>query len=526
MHYDGTLRGYFSRNPIMKDKKTGLSIGLNTEMSPLDIQKLNQMYPCGQKDPICGDQDAVTTRQELDLCRDNLIDERKLKEKLEQELQDEKRSINILENENENLRNQGTSDRLVIENLRNSIRQLERQMNESSIEQSKLVHKVRDLTDQNEKLQKTLLTCLKKQQIDCEGPIIGKNGLSLLKKQSVIEDCKDYGIYDEPEKTLLIFDELAAYYGGKRAIMTRGSSTYFEKSGEGYKIGNNDKIITRFGKYVSFKLSGSCGVTYQGLMHIFGGMIDCENGECCGTSDCPNQHIGFDIKRKMVKYKDLEVGFWGPKCSTFKILKSSSQSAYKEVVLLCFAYGENCYEYDDGKLTQLANSNESHSSARLGKYKNQLITVGNHNHEKTEILDQSHNGQYTWTLGPNYHFSPTGHIFSYSMVNIPQIGSNEEYLLLIGGKYSYKEYSDQVHKYNGQWSLFGNLQNPRAHHNSVFLNGQVLIIGGSENLNDQWIKTEIWDTSKSSFETQPTWPELKGWYYNHAFTISDYINPK
>lgn len=45
MHFDGTLRGLFS-NPVMTDKLTGEGIGLNKEMSPLDIQKLNEMYPC------------------------------------------------------------------------------------------------------------------------------------------------------------------------------------------------------------------------------------------------------------------------------------------------------------------------------------------------------------------------------------------------------------------------------------------------------------------------------------------------
>ena len=50
MHYDGTLRGYF-RNPIMVDKLTGNSIGVNRKMSPLDIQKLNEMYPCKQTSP-------------------------------------------------------------------------------------------------------------------------------------------------------------------------------------------------------------------------------------------------------------------------------------------------------------------------------------------------------------------------------------------------------------------------------------------------------------------------------------------
>ena len=55
MHYDGTLRGYFS-TPIMKDKITGKGIGVNRKLSQTDIQKLNQMYPCTKPSvPICGE---------------------------------------------------------------------------------------------------------------------------------------------------------------------------------------------------------------------------------------------------------------------------------------------------------------------------------------------------------------------------------------------------------------------------------------------------------------------------------------
>ena len=53
MHYDGTLRGFFS-NPIMKDKLTGKSIGVNKELSPMDIEKLNKLYPCKSTTPACG----------------------------------------------------------------------------------------------------------------------------------------------------------------------------------------------------------------------------------------------------------------------------------------------------------------------------------------------------------------------------------------------------------------------------------------------------------------------------------------
>jgi len=53
MHYDGTLRGYFSA-PIMTDKITGNGIGVNRDMSPKDIKKLNQMYPCKPLVSSCG----------------------------------------------------------------------------------------------------------------------------------------------------------------------------------------------------------------------------------------------------------------------------------------------------------------------------------------------------------------------------------------------------------------------------------------------------------------------------------------
>ena len=55
MHYGGTLRGRFS-SPIITDKITGKSIGVNREMSPLDIEKLNQMYPCAKTPPTTSQQ--------------------------------------------------------------------------------------------------------------------------------------------------------------------------------------------------------------------------------------------------------------------------------------------------------------------------------------------------------------------------------------------------------------------------------------------------------------------------------------
>ena len=53
MHYDGFLGGRI-QHPIIIDKLTGKGIQVNKEMSSLDIEKLNQMYPCNKTDPGCG----------------------------------------------------------------------------------------------------------------------------------------------------------------------------------------------------------------------------------------------------------------------------------------------------------------------------------------------------------------------------------------------------------------------------------------------------------------------------------------
>ena len=53
MHYDGFLGGRI-QHPIIIDKLTGKGIEMNKNMSSLDIEKLNQMYPCNKTDPVCG----------------------------------------------------------------------------------------------------------------------------------------------------------------------------------------------------------------------------------------------------------------------------------------------------------------------------------------------------------------------------------------------------------------------------------------------------------------------------------------
>ena len=65
-----------------------------------------------------GSQNAIATKKELDLCRQELSDEQKSKKDL-------KRNIKILQNNNDKLQNQLTSKNYEIENLRNRIRGLE-----------------------------------------------------------------------------------------------------------------------------------------------------------------------------------------------------------------------------------------------------------------------------------------------------------------------------------------------------------------------------------------------------------------
>ena len=70
--------------------------------------------------------------------------------------------------------------------------------------------------------------------------------------------------------------------------------------------------------------------------------------------------------------------------------------------------------------------------------------------KKQKFLIDLTNGEYKLRFGLNFNFSPTGVIYAYSMVNVPKMSLNKEYLLLIGGKYSAGDhFSDKVHRYDG-----------------------------------------------------------------------------
>ena len=49
----------------MVDRKTGASIGVNKELSFIDISKLNMLYPCENIDSLCGEFSFSGRKQSL-----------------------------------------------------------------------------------------------------------------------------------------------------------------------------------------------------------------------------------------------------------------------------------------------------------------------------------------------------------------------------------------------------------------------------------------------------------------------------
>ena len=65
--------------------------------------------------------------------------------------------------------------------------------------------KMLEHTKKQQNLQDSLDTCQNEQNKICSGTIVAENGLNLLKKQSEIEVCQDYGIYKKIENSALVF---------------------------------------------------------------------------------------------------------------------------------------------------------------------------------------------------------------------------------------------------------------------------------------------------------------------------------
>ena len=221
MHYDGTLRGLVSiNNPILKDKKTGKSIGINKKMSPLDIQKLNNMYPCKSRKPTCGEFRRALQVIFIDyVCLDpnlkihdevNVLKKKRddLNEKLEYfkgNLLSVRKKINTLDKKNKELEDQVTlqnrqltSDKTELENLRNRIMQLEAEKTElqsgCSQYQKETTIKVRDLTNENQNFRNTIDAY----KMNCEQNGLSANLELLEPKRTPYAKKEDYDKSDEP----------------------------------------------------------------------------------------------------------------------------------------------------------------------------------------------------------------------------------------------------------------------------------------------------------------------------------------
>ena len=290
-----------------------------------------------------------------------------------------------------------------------------------------------------------------------------------------------------------------------------------------------------------YTMFGACAVIFEGGIHFFGGFDE----------DLTRQHFVIETQRsgqlvKMTKKKDLKIEFFYPSCSTFEMTGEHFPWFRTNVVILCFVLSrmKTCHWFD-GKLHYVGDSNYLHLGDGLTKYKEGLLTVGDY--PETEILIMNENKNFSWSVvEPDYKIDPTGSkgIHGYSLVTVESSDINEEYVLLIGGKYV-----KDVFKFNGTWFSLGQLNKPRFGHNSIYWNGAVYVIGGEYNFdfdNDsessffesffhlydrhefQNTKMEIWNIKDSQglFKTNENWPELDNmWRKPHLFIVPDSFFP-
>ena len=316
-----------------------------------------------------------------------------------------------------------------------------------------------------------------------------------------------------------------------RSIMTKGTSTRRKNRLPGslygnFDPGNNDKLMISYRREPShdYGMYGACGVLFEGEIHFFGGYTR--------EVDLTRQHFVIEIERsgqlvKMTKKEDLEIGFRRHSCSSFEIT-SDNFPWFQTNVILCFDLyrQKSCYSFD-GKLTFLAFSNYEHSQQGLSKYKENILTVGHWNNQKTEILKMGANKIFSWSVAePDFKFNPSYWIRGHSFVTVESSYLNEECVLLIGGHDGFSNRMKTVFKFNGTWFPFGQLNKPRHNHNSIYWNEAVYVIGGDD-YNDDTTKIEIWNIKNSSeqFKTKENWPELYNWFYPHLFIVPDSFFP-
>lgn len=113
------------------------------------------------------------------------------------------------------------------------------------------------------------------------------------------------------------------------------------------------------------------------------------------------------------------------------------------------------------------------------------------------------------------------------MVTVESPEKDEEYVLFIGGMNDQKKTLQNVFKYNGTWSLFGQLNKYRGLHSSIYWNGAVFVIGGGFSRSNSNAKMEIWNIKDSpdQFKTKENWPLLIEWDDPFLFIVPDSLFP-
>ena len=319
-----------------------------------------------------------------------------------------------------------------------------------------------------------------------------------------------------------------------RSIMTKGNSISYGTRYGNFIKGNRDKLMITYRREPShdYAMTGACGVLFEGEIHFFGGY----NYTAVGMDDVDltRQHFVIETKRsgqlvKMTKKGDLEIGFEGPSCSSFEFTSDYFPWFKTNVVILCFDtyHQKSCYSFD-GTLNDIGDSNFNHLTGGLTKYKRKLLTACGSD-QKTELLEKVENKNFSWSIvESDFKFTESESIEDHSLVTIESSDIHEEYVLFIGGIVGGSGVGlDNVFKFNGTWSLFGQLNKPRVFHNSIYWNEAVYVIGGNHDWNDTKTKMEIWNIKDSPdrFETKENWPELFDWYHPYLFIVPDSFFP-
>ena len=329
--------------------------------------------------------------------------------------------------------------------------------------------------------------------------------------------------------------------------MTKGTSSGRGSTYGNLILGNTDKLMISYKRELSedYSMIGACAVVYQGDIHFFGGEDQFEEPilDSNISTSLGRQHFLIETRRsgqmvKMIKKEDLEAGFRYPSCISFE-LSSGSFSLFQtnvfHFVVLCFDYygQKECYFFD-GQLVYIGDFNFVHYKAGLTSYQNSIFAVGGWDNQKTEIMKLGdpfiENGSFVLSIiDPEFKFTPGGkELSNHSLLTIKSSDRHEEFVLLTGGfdenLYSLKN----VFKFNGTWSLFGELLETRQNHNSIYYNGAVYVFGGLYDLFDpKGTATEIWNIQDfpDRFETIENWPILENWWNSYLFIVPDSFFP-